>query len=158
MSKGSVASVNPKRPQRRPDINLPRALAVLLLVPFHSALIFCDNGIFPLRSGEDTEFVSYFVGVVSQWPMPLLFVILGTGTWFALCYRRPGQYARERSQRFLIPLILRTLVIVPPQVYVQRVNEGLFIGSFYGFYSHFFDGTYPQGNLTYNHLGFVAYL
>jgi peptidoglycan/LPS O-acetylase OafA/YrhL len=150
--------MNPQRPQRRPDIDWLRALAVLLLVPFHSALIFCNIGDFPLRSGEDSEFLSYFAGVVAQWHMHLLFVISGGGTWFALCFRSPGEYARERSKRLLIPLIFGTLVIVPPQVYVQRVNEGVFTGPFSAFYPHFFNGIYPEGNLTYNHLWFVAYL
>jgi len=150
--------VNSERPQRRPDIDWLRALAVLLLVPFHSALIFCNDGIFPLRSGEDSELLSYFAGIVSQWHMPLLFVISGAGTWFALRFREPGRYARERAERLLVPLIFGSLVIVPPQVYLQRLNEGRFEGSFFAFYPHFFDGIYPQGNLTWNHLWFVAYL
>jgi len=150
--------VNPERPRRRPDMDWLRALAVLLLVPFHSALIFCNDGIFPLRSGEDSEFLSYFAGILGQWHMPLLFVISGAGTWFALCFRAPGQYVRERADRLLVPLIFGSLLIVPPQVYVQRLNEGRFEGSFFSFYPHFFDGVYPQGNLTWNHLWFVAYL
>jgi peptidoglycan/LPS O-acetylase OafA/YrhL len=158
MSKGKSASMKQQRPARRPDIDWLRALAVLLLVPFHSALIFCDTGIFPLRSGEDSELLSYFVGIVDQWHMPLLFVISGTGTWFALCFRRPGEYARERATRLLVPLAFGTLVIVSPQVYIQRLNEGQFEGSFFAFFPHFFDGIYPEGNLTYNHLWFIAYL
>lgn len=147
-----------QRPQRRPDIDWLRALAVLLLVPYHSALIFCNDGIFPLRSGEDSELLSYFVGIVDPWHMPLLFVLSGAGTWFALRFRKPSQYARERAERLLVPLIFGTLLIVPPQVYLQRLNEGRFEGSFFAFYPHFFDGVYPQGNLTWNHLWFVAYL
>jgi hypothetical protein len=158
MSKGRHAFVTPERPRRRPDIDWLRALAVLLLVPFHSALVFCHDGIFPLRSGEDSEWLSYFAGIVGQWHMPLLFVLSGAGTWFALRFREPGQYARERAQRLLVPLVFGSLVIVPPQVYLQRLNEGRFEGSFLAFYPHFFEGVYPQGNLTWNHLWFIAYL
>jgi surface polysaccharide O-acyltransferase-like enzyme len=152
------AYVTPERPQRRPDIDWIRALAVLLLVPFHSALIFCHDGIFPLRSGEHSEALSYFAGILTQWHMPLLFVISGAGTWFALQFRGAGQYAKERAQRLLVPLVFGSLVIVPPQVYLQRVSEGRFEGSFLAFYPHFFNGIYPEGNLTWNHLWFVAYL
>jgi peptidoglycan/LPS O-acetylase OafA/YrhL len=51
MSKETVAAANPHGPNRRPDIDRLRALAVLLLVPFHSALISCRTGTFPLSSG-----------------------------------------------------------------------------------------------------------
>ncbi len=158
MSKGRHESVNPQRPQRRSDIDWLRAVAVLLLVPYHSALIFCNDGIFPLRSGEDSELLSCFVGIVDPWHMPLLFVLSGAGTWFALRFRNAGQYALERAERLLVPLIFGSLLIVPPQVYLQRLNEGRFEGSFFAFCTHFFEGIYPQGNLTWNHLWFVAYL
>ena len=134
-------------------------LAVLIArASIHSALIFCHDGIFPLRSGEDSELLFYFTGIVDPWHMPLLFVLSGAGTWFALRFRKAGQYARERAERLLVPLVFGTLLIVPPQVYLQRLNEGRFDGSFFAFYPHFFDGIYPQGNFTWNHLWFVAYL
>jgi peptidoglycan/LPS O-acetylase OafA/YrhL len=156
--KGNAAPVDPQPPPRRPDIDWLRALAVLLLVPFHSALIFTHDGMLPLKSGEHSAFLSYFAGIVSQWHMPLLFVISGTGTWFALRFRKPSEYAKERARRLLVPLVFGTLAIIPPQVYLERVNQGRFEGSFFAFYPHFFDGIYPEGNLTYNHLWFVAYL
>ncbi len=158
MSKWSIASVGSQRPQRRPDIDWLRALAVLLLVPFHSALIFTHDGMLPLKTGEHSAPLSYFAGIVSQWHMPLLFVLSGMGSWFALSFRGPGEYARERAVRLLIPLAFGTLVLVSPQVYLQRLSEGRFEGSFLAFYPHFFDGIYPEGNLTYNHLWFIAYL
>jgi len=130
MSKGRAAVVGLQRPNRGPDIDRLRALAGLLLVPFRSALIFCNDGIFRLRSGEDSAFLSYFVGVVSQWHMPLLFVLSGKATCFALRFRKPEEYTRERADRLLVPLVFRTPTIVPPQTYLQRPKEGRFAGSF----------------------------
>jgi fucose 4-O-acetylase-like acetyltransferase len=127
-------------------------------VSYHSALIFCNDGIFPLRSGEDSELLSCFSGIVDPWHMPLLFVLSGAGTWFVLRFRKAGQYARERAGRLLVPLVFETLLIVPPQVYLQRLQEGRFEGVFFVFYPHFFDGIYPQGIFTWNHLWFVAYV
>lgn len=146
------------RPARRPDIDWLRAIAVLLLVPFHASLIFCGAGGFHISTGEDYQPLMYFAGILSQWHMPLLFVISGVSTWFALNVRTPGRYATERVKRLLVPLVFGTLVIIPPQVYLERISRGQFDGSYLSFYPHFFEGVYPSGNFSYHHLWFVAYL
>jgi hypothetical protein len=55
------------------------------------------------------------------------------------------------------------LVIVPPQVYYQRVFYGEFSGSFLAWYPNTFHGIYSAtdpsaGNLSWHHLWFLAYL
>jgi peptidoglycan/LPS O-acetylase OafA/YrhL len=50
------------------------------------------------------------------------------------------------------------LVLVPPQVYLERVNQG-FAGSYFDFYPGIFTtGPYPEGNMSWHHLWFIAYL
>jgi len=50
------------------------------------------------------------------------------------------------------------LVIVAPQVYLERVNSG-FYRKFLGFLSSIFTtGAYPKGNLSWHHLWFILYL
>jgi len=146
------------RPARRPDIDWVRALAVLLLVPYHAALVFGPSRGYHISTGEDYAPLMYPAGLVGQWHMPLLFVLAGMSTWFALNFRTAGQYAAERAKRLLVPLVFGTLVVVPPQMYCQRLSEGRFQGSYLDFYPHFFDGIYPSGNFTYNHLWFILYL
>jgi len=146
------------RPARRPDIDWVRALAVLLLVPFHGALVFGPARGYHISTGEDYAPLMYAAGLVHQWHMPLLFLLAGMATWFALNFRTAGQYAAERVKRLVVPLVFGTLVVVPPQMYFQRLSEGRFQGSYLAFYPHFFDGLYPSGNFTYNHLWFILYL
>jgi glucan biosynthesis protein C len=143
---------------RRVDIDWVRALAVLLLVPYHSTLVFGPPHAYHIATGEDYRPLMYAAGIMHQWHMPLLFVIAGVSTWFALNVRTPGQYTKERAIRLVVPLVFGTLLIVPPQMYFQRVSEGRFSGSYLSFYPHFFDGVYPTGNFTYNHLWFILYL
>jgi hypothetical protein len=54
--------------------------------------------------------------------------------------------------------VVGTLVLVPPQVYLERRMRGQFAGSFVAFYPRFFDGIYPTGNLSWHHLWFLAHL
>ena len=49
-------------------------------------------------------------------------------------------------------------VIVPPQVYLERLYRGQFTGSFLQWLPHAFDGVYPTGNLSWHHLWFVVYV
>jgi glucan biosynthesis protein C len=62
-----------------------------------------------------------------------------------------------------VPLIFGMLILVPPQVYLERIFDGDFTGSFLAWYPHTFQGTYStdnaaQGNLSWHHLWFLAYL
>jgi hypothetical protein len=92
------------------------------------------------------------------WVMSLFMLLAGSGAWFSLEYRSNRAYLRERSMRILVPLLLGTLIVVPPQVYVERLSQGRFDGTYLEFYPRFFDGLYPSGNLTAGHLWFLGYL
>jgi hypothetical protein len=90
--------------------------------------------------------------------MPLLFFISGAVAYFILQKRTPGQFIGLRFKRLFIPLVFGMLVIVPIQVYMERVNQG-FKGNFFAFYPTIFTtGAYPEGNMSWHHLWFIAYL
>src|SRR5689334_23204217 len=100
---------------RRYDIDWLRILAVLLLVPFHSALIFSlDPGhVVYIKDSVESPFLVQAAGFLSIWHMPLLFLISGMATWFALGFRSGGQYLKERVLRLLVPTVFAILVLVP---------------------------------------------
>src|SRR5688572_16851021 len=88
--------------------------------------------------------------------IPLLFFISGAGTYLALGKRTPRQFAGERFKRLFIPLVFGMLVIVPPQIYFERIN--LFNG-YFDFYKTVFQfKPYPEGSLSWHHLWFILYL
>ena len=134
-----------------------RAFAVLLLVPFHTAMIFVYWD-FHIKNPELSGALTDFNSFLHMWQMPLLFVLSGAGTWFALGHRSGKEYVKERVQRLLVPLIFGMFVIVPPQVYVERILKGQFDGPYWRFYPHILNGSYPEGNLSWHHLWFMAYL
>jgi hypothetical protein len=94
----------------------------------------------------------------APWIMPLFMVLAGQGAWHALERHGGREYVRERLLRIGLPLVAGILVLVPPQVYLERRLRGEFGGSFLEFYPHFFEGIYPQGNLSWHHLWFLAFL
>lgn len=113
--------------------------------------------------------ITAFSIFVHQWHMPLFFFVSGVATWYALGFRRSGQYIVERIKRLLIPLACGMLLIVPPQVYAERVFSLLYHdshlispisyeGTYLQFYFNLFNGLYPEGNVSWHHLWFLCYL
>jgi len=149
--------MRPERAERLPELDWLRVFAVLLLVYYHTAAIFVhwDSVV---NNPEPSLWADIFILFVDQWYMPLFFLIAGASTRFSLERRSGLAYAGERMKRLLVPLVFGMLVVVPPQVYFERLQDGLFRGSFLDFYGRLFDGVYPAGNLSWHHLWFVAYL
>src|SRR5919202_576168 len=82
------------RSDRRADIDWLRLIAVLLVVPFHTARIFDMWEPFYTKNAELSIPLSYLVSVLNPWHMPLLFVLAGMSSWFALRRRSGGTYLR----------------------------------------------------------------
>ncbi|NLT49891.1 MAG: acyltransferase family protein, partial [Ignavibacteria bacterium] len=142
--------------ERRYDLDWLRVMAILLVLVFHVAMIYCSFG-FHLKNNPTSRVFDYFIMFAHQWRMPLLLLISGAGTYFAAGKRSIGQIFRERNRRLLIPLIFSMLVIVPPQIYFERIAN---FTSYWDFYKTVFAFIpYPDGgSLSWHHMWFVLYL
>ncbi len=144
--------------ERRADIDWMRVLAVLLVFVVHSAQVFSPIDDWHIRSEETSEFLGQFTVFMAPWLMPLFMLLAGQSAWFTLRKGDSSRFLRARIFRLFIPLVAGTLLVVPPQVYLRRVSRGEFQGNFLEFYPRFFDGIFPEGNFSYGHLWFLAYL
>jgi len=143
---------------RRHDLDWLRVLAILLLQVFHTGMAFNSWG-WHIKNAEKLAWLDLPMGFLHLWRMPLLFFISGVGTTFALRSRKLSGFVKERHRRLLLPLIFGMLVIIPPQVYCERLFQGMKYASFWDFYKTVFYGvSYPEGNTSWHHLWFVAYL
>ncbi len=145
--------------QRRSDIDWMRVLAVLLVFITHSAQVFSPIDDWHIADPEPSQALGLFTVGMATWIMPLFIFLAGQSAWFALRRRNFDRFLRERVFKLLIPLIVGSVLVVPPQLYLRRVSRGEFEGSYLAFYPHFFtEGFFPEGNLSYGHLWFLAYL
>ena len=119
------AAANPFSPQRRLDLDWLRILAVLLLVPFHSALIFDSNPlhIVYMKDNIQSDFLIQMASFIGRWHMPLLFAIAGASTWFALGRRSCRQYLSERVMRLLVPAVFGMLILIPLMINVNWLGQ-----------------------------------
>lgn len=122
---------------RRGELDLLRALVVVGLVLFHTAVIF-GPGEFPVKAATESPAVTVLLAFGATWGMPLLFVISGMGIWFSLRSRGAGAFVRERLRRLMVPLVVGVLTLVPLQLYLGLRHSGT-TGSFVEFYRRFLD-------------------
>jgi len=131
--------------ERRYDIDWLRVLGMLMIFIFHCARFF-NEGDWHVKNNQLYESVDVFVGVVSQWIMPLFFILSAVSSYYALNFRKAGQFIGERLMRLIIPFLFGTLIVlIPLQVYIERVSHLQYNGSFFEFYPHYFDGFYAFG-------------
>lgn len=143
---------------RRYDLDNLRVLLFLLLIVYHVGMFFCPWS-FHFKNNETVGWLVYPMLFLNQWRLPLLFVISGMGTAFALRKRSMREFVKERNRRLLLPFLFGMFFIVPPQVYLERIVKSQFTGSYIAYLSDSaFTGAYPEGNLSWHHLWFILYL
>ena len=133
-----------EKPERDIAIDWLRVFAMGAVFLFHCARFFDTQGWHVKNPQSDTA-ISFFVLFLGQWIMPLFFILSGISTFFMLNFRKAGAFIKSRFTRLLIPFIFGTLLLIPPQVYIERVSNMEFKGSFFEFYPHYFDGFYAFG-------------
>jgi len=144
---------------RRADIEWLRVLAMSVVFLAHVSLVFSPWLDYHVQSPVSSRSLGAFAVVVWPWALPLFTLLAGSAAWHALERRSARAYLRERVLRIFVPLLVGTIVVAPPQLYLRRRTRGDFSGSFLDFLPRFFlDGPYPQGHLSATHLWFLGYL
>jgi len=140
---------------RRNDLDWLRLIAILILLFYHTGMWFNTWG-WHVKNSETSTTFNYWMVWLHYWRMPLLLFISGAGTYMALGKRTPGEFARERFRRLMIPVIFGMFVVVPPQIYFEHISE---YNGYWDFYKTVFEFIpYPEGSFSWHHLWFVVYL
>lgn len=143
---------------RQHYIDWIRVIAFGLLIFYHSGMFFVSWG-WHVKNNVIANDFKIWMGFINPWRLSLLFFISGVGVSFAMKSRTGLQFMGERTKRLLLPLIFGMFVIVPPQIYYERLQTNAFSGNYAAFYPSVFEFvSYPKGSFSWHHLWFVAYL
>ncbi len=136
-----------------------RVIAIGFLLLFHTGMLFVGWG-WHIENAETATVLQMPMDIAHRLRMPLLFVIAGASIWFALGRRSVGYVAKERTLRLLLPLVAGMFLIVPPQVFVERIFRGQWHGGYLDFIAEkvLQFQPYPVGDFSWHHLWFIAYL
>jgi glucans biosynthesis protein C len=132
------------KPERRYDIDWLRVLAIVTVFLFHCARFFNFED-WHVKNNQTSLGMSIFDSFIVLWIMPLFFILSGMSSYYSLNFRSGGQFFLSKVKRLIIPLIFGIFILVPPQVYIERISHSQFDGSFISFYPHYFDGFYGFG-------------
>ena len=141
----NTASQQPAtRSERRYDLDWLRVLTILTVFVFHSFRFFDLDG-WHVKNASTYLGIQIWTNFLVHWMMPLVFVISGVSTFFALGTRGAGRFVKDRVLRLLVPLLVGIFTHVMAQVYLERLSHGQFSGTFLEFVPHYFDGMYGFG-------------
>lgn len=145
--------------ERRYDIDWLRVIAFYLLILYHVGMIFVPWD-FLIKNNPTAEWFETWMAFLNQWRLPLLFMISGIVVYHSLGKRTGGKFILERTKRLLVPLLFGMLVIVPPQIYFERISNGVHYANFWEFWKTVFNFVpYPVGgSLSWHHLWYVLYV
>jgi peptidoglycan/LPS O-acetylase OafA/YrhL len=146
--------VTPKK-TRKYFVDWLRICLIISVFFFHVGMIFRPEQ-WHVNSTETFAFLDPIMWWLHIWRMPLLFLVSGIGTFYAIGHRTSWQYVKERFRRLYVPFMVGFFTLVPLMVYIERID---LYPSLWGFIPHMFDGgPYPVGNISWHHLWFILYL
>lgn len=136
-----------------------RAIATLLLIPYHAACIFGWPDYY-INGGELAGFEA-LGRLIDAWFMPLFFLIAGAAASLSLQRRTYSQFAQERFQRLMLPCIFGLILLMPFNGYWAYQNHYDIRLSLIEYLPEFLkirDLAGMGGSFTVGHLWFLLYL
>jgi glucan biosynthesis protein C len=141
-----------------------RVVGILAVLVYHSTRFFNPEDWF-VKNPVWYPWVEVWNRFAVVWLMPLMFVISGASLFFAVGKGGAGKFVKDKILRLLVPLLVCMLTHASLQVYLERLTHGDFVGTYFQFLPHYFQGIYEGGNpasgnfaLTGMHLWYLLYL
>lgn len=145
--------------QRQSYLDWLRILSIVGVLFFHSAMPFVAEDDWHIKNAQTSNLLMESNHFLHLFRMPLLFFISGTVSYYMMQRRSTLSFIGLRFRRLFIPLLVGIFIIVPPQIYMERLVHG-YKGSFWDWYPSVFNFVpYPKGgSFSWHHLWFIAYL
>ncbi len=131
-------------PARLYYLDWVRAGAMSAVFLFHSGRAF-DQHSWHIKNAETTLGFTIFSAALVQWMMPTFFLLSGWVTFLLLQRIDVPAFIRSRIKRLALPFVFGTLILVPHQVYIERLTQGDVRAGFLAWFPQYFDGFYAFG-------------
>lgn len=139
-----------------------RWIILLILIPYHAAMAWNTWGEPNYIFFEGDRLISSIIVFFNPYFMPLLFVLAGISTKYALKKRTGKEYLVERAKRLIVPLVFGIIVLMPIMSYIgDKFNcsyEDGFLKHYGVFFTKFTDLTGADGGFSLGQFWFCLYL
>lgn len=147
---------------RKHYIDNLRWIILLILIPYHTSMAWNVWGEPNYIFFEGNKSISSIIVFFSPYFMPLLFVLAGVSTKFALQKRTNKEYIIERVKRLFVPFLFGTIFLMPVMAYIADKFNCSYNGGFFPHYVIFFtkytDLTGADGGFSVGQFWFIFYL
>lgn len=147
---------------RKHYIDNLRWIILLILIPYHTAMAWNTWGEPNYIYFEGNRFISSIIVFFSPYFMPLLFVLAGVSTKFALQKRSYKEYLLERVKRLLVQCFFGVIVLMPIMAcFADKFNcsySGGFLEHYTIFFTKYTDLIGADGGFSLGQFWFCLYL
>src|SRR5690606_15622754 len=132
--------------ERKHYLDWLRILAIFGVLFYHSAMPFMPEETWHINNESTSNLLMEFNFWLSSFSMHLLFFISGAVSIYVIRNQSIIFFIGIRVRRLFVPVIVSIFIIVPPQIYFERLSQG-FNGNFLDFYPTVLQFIpYPAGN------------
>lgn len=152
---------------RRYDLDWLRVFTILCVFFFHSLRAF-NLDPWSIKNPITYPWVQQVTSFFDVWIMPFFFLISGATIYYSLgkgkIFNSVGKFLKDKVLRLLVPLVVGIFTHILVDVYIDRVSNGKFSGTFFQFVPHYFDGLFfsstAEGNFAFHglHLWYLEIL
>ncbi len=147
---------------RKHYIDNLRWITLLILIPYHTAMAWNVWGEPNYIYFEGNRLIGSIIISCSPYFMPLLFVLAGVSTKYALLKRTNKEYLIERIKRLFVPFLFGIVVLMPIMTYIADKFNCSYSGGFLEHYSIFLtkytDLIGADGGFSLGQFWFLLYL
>jgi glucans biosynthesis protein C len=143
---------------RQYDLDWIRVITTLAVFLYHCTM-FVNPFPWHIKNNDtDAGAILVFSLFIGAWIMPIFFIISGMSVAYSFKKRKASHYIKERFIKLGIPLVFGVFLLTPHQIYIERIVNNQYNGSFFSFLPHFFDGVYLDFGGTGNFAFFGLHL
>ena len=145
---------------RRFDLDWLRVITIITVFFFHTGRFF-DEGGWHVKNGLRLESFQDMTDLLVIWIMPMMFVISGAAIYYGFRNGKVGKFLKDKVLRLLVPVVVGMFTHSILQIYFDATTNGRFVGSFWEFLPHYFEGVFPFGgnfSVTSVHLWYLEVL
>jgi len=137
-----------KNTVRLSELDWLRVILIFAVFLHHVCMPFNGDG-WHIMNSESSKLLDDIMVYFEQFRLPILFFISGVGSVILLSKVSAKKFTLDKVTRLLIPLLIGSLLIVPPQTYIENIDK------FQSYWQAF-----PKLALNFetNHLWFIEYL
>ncbi|AZQ84774.1 acyltransferase [Colwellia sp. Arc7-635] len=137
-----------KNTVRLSELDWLRVILIFAVFLHHVCMPFNGDG-WHIMNSESSKLLDDIMVYFEQFRLPILFFISGVGSVILLSKVSAKKFTLDKVTRLLIPLLIGSLLIVPPQTYIENIDK---------FQSYWQEFPKLALNFETNHLWFIEYL